>query len=90
MRYREYSQIFKALSDAIRLEIVMMLRQGTLCACEILERFKITQPTLSYHMKILTDSGIVKCTKKGKWNHYSVNLKQLNLSIDFLRGKEVL
>lgn len=49
----------KALSDETRLEIFTMLSQDELCACKILEKFQITQPTVSYHMKILCESGLV-------------------------------
>lgn len=71
--YGEYALIFKALSDATRLEILEMIKSKELCACHILKRFNITQPTLSYHMKILKDGGIINCTKKGSWMHYSLN-----------------
>lgn len=69
----KYIQIFKALSDDIRLEILEMVSKKRLCACEILERFNITQPTLSHHMKTLCDSGLVLSEKCGKWNYYQVN-----------------
>ncbi|MGP1432413.1 MAG: ArsR/SmtB family transcription factor [Treponema sp.] len=45
----------RALRDSTRLEIIKMLNDGEKCACKIVERFSITQPTLSYHMKILTE-----------------------------------
>jgi len=53
--------------------IVDMLSCGELCACVILEKFRITQPTLSHHMKILCDSNLVTGRKEGKWTHYSLN-----------------
>jgi ArsR family transcriptional regulator len=46
---------------------------GELCACKILEAFHFTQPTLSYHMKALTESGLVKSRREGSWVHYSLN-----------------
>jgi len=67
-----HAELFKALSDSNRLLILSMLCKGELCACKILEKFKITQPTLSHHMKILCDSGIVKKRKEGKWMHYAI------------------
>ena len=67
----------KALSDETRLEIFEMLSRGELCACKILEAFKITQPTLSYHMKILSDSGLVSSRKDGVWMKYSINRDNL-------------
>jgi ArsR family transcriptional regulator len=55
--FGEYILIFKALSDETRLRIIMMLTKGRTCACKILDKFHFTQPTLSYHMKQLTDVG---------------------------------
>jgi ArsR family transcriptional regulator len=72
-KYNEYAQIFKVLSDPNRLMIVDMLSCGELCACVILEKFSITQPTLSHHMKSLCDSGLIKGRKEGKWMYYSLN-----------------
>lgn len=70
---KEFVSIFKALADETRLKIVEMLSCGEMCACDILESFKITQPTLSYHLKILTDCGIVKSRKEGSWIWFSNN-----------------
>lgn len=71
--YSKYSLIFKALSDETRLKIVDMLSCGELCACDILNCVDISQSTLSYHMKILTDSGLVLGRKDGSWIRYSIN-----------------
>ena len=71
--YREYGQLFKALSDPNRLMIVDMLSRGELCACVILEKFRITQPTLSHHMKTLCDCKLVNGRRVGKWVYYSLN-----------------
>lgn len=65
--------ICKALSDSNRLDIVRMLSDGEKCGCKILDKFDITQPTLSHHMKILVDCGLVNDRKEGKWHHYSLN-----------------
>jgi ArsR family transcriptional regulator len=70
--------VFKALSDETRFKIFEMLKGGSLCACKILEKFNFTQPTLSYHMKTLTDCGIVECIKKGTWCHYNINKEKVN------------
>jgi ArsR family transcriptional regulator len=74
-QYTEYALLFKALSDPNRVMIVDMLSCGELCACKILEKFNITQPTLSHHMKILCDCGLVNGRKDGKWTHYSLNVE---------------
>jgi len=71
--YKENALLFKALSDPNRLMIVDMLSCGELCACIILEKFQITQPTLSHHMKTLCESGLVNGRKDGKWMYYSLN-----------------
>ncbi len=71
--YTDYVPIFKALADETRLKIIEMLSRKEMCACEILEEFAITQPTLSYHMKILTESGLVTGIRNGAWMWYSLN-----------------
>ena len=76
--YAEYVPMFKALADETRLKIVHMLNGGELCACKILESFNITQPTLSYHMKILTESGIVISNREGAWMKYKLNDERIN------------
>ena len=80
----EYAAMFKALSDETRLKILTMLVKGKTCACRLLDEFHFTQPTLSYHMKQLTDSGLVKGEKDGKWVYYLVNSERLNFLKDFL------
>lgn len=65
--------ICRALSDPNRMQIIGMLSEGEKCACKLLEKFDITQPTLSHHMKILCESGIVNVRKDGKWSYYSLN-----------------
>ena len=72
-KYADYAKLFKALSDSNRLMIMNMLSCGELCACVILEKFHITQPTLSHHMKTLCDCGLVNGRKEGKWTYYSLN-----------------
>ncbi|MDR0475964.1 MAG: metalloregulator ArsR/SmtB family transcription factor [Treponema sp.] len=72
-RYDKYAEIYKALGDINRLMIVDMLTEGELCACKILEKFEISQPTLSHHMKTLCACGLVKGRKQGKWTYYSIS-----------------
>ncbi len=73
INYQELSEALKALSDPNRLMIVEMLSGGELCACKLLERFRITQPTLSHHMKTLCHAGLVQGRKEGKWMHYTLD-----------------
>lgn len=65
--------VFKAFCDENRVRILQLLLNGEKCACKLLEEMNITQPTLSHHMKILCDSGIVVGRKDGKWMHYSIS-----------------
>ena len=64
--------VFKALGDENRIQILRLLCRGEKCACKLLEELKIRQPTLSHHMKILCEAGIVIGRKEGKWTHYSI------------------
>ena len=76
--YEINAKIFKALSDSNRLKIIDLLSCGEKCACEILNYFKFTQPTLSHHMKVLIECGLVNSRKDGTWNYYSLNSKNTN------------
>lgn len=69
----EYLRVFRAFSDENRVRILELLCSGEQCACVLLEDMEISQPTLSHHLKILCDSGIVKSRRAGKWNYYSIN-----------------
>lgn len=82
--YAESSLIFRALSDETRLRTLNMLSSGELCACEILESFRITQPTLSYHMNILCDAGLVSARRDGAWVRYSLNREKLQALKGFI------
>jgi ArsR family transcriptional regulator len=62
-----------------------LLSCGELCACKILEHFEITQPTLSHHMKVLMDCGLVEGRKEGVWVHYALNQERIEKFIDFIR-----
>lgn len=70
---KKVSTIFKALCDENRVRILALLKGGEKCACKLLEALDIVQPTLSHHMKILCDSGLVVSRKEGKWMHYSLS-----------------
>ena len=85
-KYKEYAQVFKALSDPNRLMVVDMLSCGELCACVILKKFQITQPTLSHHMKTLCDCKLVNWRKEGKWTYYSLNDETVQSFRSFLEA----
>lgn len=75
--YNNYAFSMKALSDETRIKIFEMLSHSELCACNILEEFNITQPTLSYHMKTLCECGLVRSRKDGSKTFYSIDKKSL-------------
>ena len=75
----------KALSDTTRLDIINLLSLGPLCACHILESFQITQPTLSYHMKMLTECGLVSSERTGKWTHYTLDCTEMEGLLEYLK-----
>lgn len=84
MSREQILKVAKALSDNIRVEIFEMLQTGKKCACEILEKLNITQPTLSHHMKILCDSGIILYEKDWKWTYYWINCEVLKDYITYI------
>ena len=71
--YAEAAKVFKAFCDENRLQILGLLRGGEKCACKLLDELHIGQSTLSHHMRILCDSGVVRGRKEGKWVHYSID-----------------
>ncbi len=85
MDEKRTAMIFKAFCDENRIRIVKLLRTGEKCACKLLEEIEVTQPTLSHHMKILCDSGIVVGRKEGKWMHYSISAEGGKVALDCLK-----
>ena len=83
-KYQEQTKVFKVLGDPKRAMIVDMLSCGELCACNILEKFDMSQSTLSHHMKLLCECGIVKAREKGKWTYYSLDEETISKTKQFL------
>lgn len=75
--YSGNTRVFKALGDPKRAMIVDMLSCGELCACKILEKFEMSQSTLSHHMKLLRACGLVKAREEGKWTYYSLDTQAI-------------
>ena len=71
--YKNDTIIFKAVCDEKRLSILELLKGGEKCACVLMEELNIAQSALSYHMKILCESGIVTSRQEGKWTHYTIS-----------------
>lgn len=74
MTEAELVNVFRALADENRLAVVRALvGQGEMCACQLLDGLDISQPTLSHHMRVLCDCGLVRCRREGRWCYYSVD-----------------
>ncbi len=80
------ARLLKALADPTRLRILSLLsrHEGEVCVFEIVESFTLEQPTISHHLRILRDAGLVDCRKKGLWAYYYVRREALN------RAREVI
>ncbi len=81
------ARLFKALCDEHRVQIVQLLRRGEMCACHLQQELQIGQSTLSHHMKILCDAGLVSARKEGRWMHYclkSAGLREMQKYISVL------
>lgn len=73
MTLEEISQIFKALSDPIRLKMVYLLTEKeSLCVCEIVDKLQLSQSTTSRHLAYLKNSGLVSAERRGVWMHYTL------------------
>ena len=92
MDYRNDAKLFKALSDENRLQILTQLNNEEKCACVLLEKLAISQPTLSHHMRILAEARLVECRKEGKWMYYSLRRgaaeEMAGLLAAYLAGRE--
>ncbi|OLS02499.1 ArsR/SmtB family transcription factor [Tissierella creatinophila] len=85
---KEKADIFKALGDETRLTIIDMLSCGEICACKIIEGLNLSQPTISHHMKVLQQVGLVKARKDGRWMHYSINKEKVEEIKEFITYME--
>ena len=83
--YEERAKVFKALCDERRQRILELLHTGEKCACVLIDEMGMPQSSLSYHMKILCDSGIVVGRKEGKWMHYSISPEGSETAVKYLK-----
>lgn len=81
-----YADLFKVLSDETRLKILQLLSAEQLCACDIIEEFNITQPTLSYHMKILREKNLVVTERDGNRVLYALDEENVNALLSFTQS----
>jgi len=78
--------MMKALADETRVRIIHILSCGELCACEIQSYFSITQPTLSHHLSLLADEGLVVVRREGKWSYFSLSGEALDFFRSFIES----
>lgn len=83
--YEEQAKVFKAFCDEKRLRILELLHGGEKCACVLLNQLELGQSGLSYHMKILVESGVVESRQEGKWTHYKISEKGSAYAITLLK-----
>ena len=67
------AELFHALSDQIRVQVVRLLQNGERCVCELMAELGLAQSRLSWHLKTLSDAGIITGRREGRWNYYSLN-----------------
>ena len=84
--HEEDARVFKALCDPKRLAILEQLRSGEKCACVLQEPMDLTQSGLSYHIKILCDSGLVTSRQEGKWTYYRLSMSGGAWALERLRA----
>lgn len=84
----DQARLLKALADPTRLRILSLLSryEGEVCVFEIVESFTLEQPTISHHLRILRDAGLVDCRKKGLWAYYYVRRDALNRALEVING----
>lgn len=78
------ADLFHALSDPIRVDVVAMLLDGERCVCDLMDDLELQQSRLSWHLKTLVDAGIITGRREGRWNYYSLNRDALAEAKDFL------
>lgn len=80
----------KALSDPARLRLISLIASnGEMCGCDLTEPLGLSQPTVSHHLKILANAGLVRREKRGKWAYFSVNDAELEHVAHSLVGSSV-
>jgi ArsR family transcriptional regulator len=67
------AELFHALSDEIRVNVVLLLMDGERCVCDLMADLELAQSRLSWHLKTLSDAGIITGRREGRWNYYSLN-----------------
>ena len=90
--YEKYAKLFKVLADANRLKIIELLIKGETCGCTLIDNLPISQPTLSYHLKMISEAGLATSKREGNWIKYFINkdkLSEISNFINLIRDAEV-
>src|ERR1700755_3303230 len=80
------AELFHALSDPIRVDVVTLLLDGDRCVCDLMADLELAQSRLSWHLKTLSDAGIITGRRDGRWNYYSLNADALAEAAGILAG----
>ncbi len=81
----DYAKMFKAFSDPNRLEIIKYLSKGVCCSCQFIDNFELSQPTMTYHLKMIRDTGLANTRKEGTWMKYELDYDKIDEMIEFLK-----
>jgi ArsR family transcriptional regulator len=67
--------VFKALADGTRLDVFRLIaaQPESICACDIVDRFEVSQPTIAHHLKVLREAGLITVSRRGVWAYYAVD-----------------
>ena len=84
--FAKYAQLFKVLADENRLKIIELLIKGETCGCTLIDKLSISQPTLSYHLKMISEAGLARSEKNGNWKNYYINKERLSDITRFIEG----
>lgn len=76
-RSSDAALLFHALSDPVRLGVVELLQDGERCVCDLTDALEVGQSRLSWHLKTLTDSGMLSARRSGRWVYYSLNVERV-------------
>ena len=80
----QMSKLLKAVGEPLRMEIIQHLSEGECCVCDLMEKTDFAQSRLSFHLKVLKDSGIITDRQSGRWVYYKLNLEALQLFQDWI------
>ena len=76
--------LLKALADPLRMEVIESLSEGECCVCDLMEKTGLAQSRLSFHLKVLKDSGLITDRQSGRWVYYKLDLEALQLLQDWI------